>query len=340
MDINPKKLELVRNAGRDSGEIDPGCLIGFYFAAHWFPAARNFLPKLTAAYTAINTPQKRLEIVFVSFDRNEDTFEAYSVDMPWLSVPFKNEILRVNLAQKFQITDTFRLVITTPTLQVISPNAIDDIKTKATQAYDYWESISSNVKGFADSPYCEKNHIMTYIDVSTKSKCVYCRYEVIKGWTCLECKISTCMICQEYYSNSTIDEAYKIMCFKSHNMRKVIKINDYYMSRFLNSKYTCRTCNQTPDDGTGLHCFLCIFDMCFNCSKSVCEDKYLAHCPNGHEVLWVYELCAKILEKYERFNFRCETCGESYMGGGAFACLSCEYYVCVPCVKKANTPGV
>jgi hypothetical protein len=25
------------------------------------------------------------------------------------------------------------------------------------------------------------------------------------------------------------------------------------------------------------------------------------------------------------------------MGGGAFACIACEYYVCVPCVKKANT---
>ncbi|OMJ69306.1 hypothetical protein SteCoe_33004 [Stentor coeruleus] len=333
MDLDKRKMGLIRHGGHEPTEIQPGCLIGFYFAAHWVPTARNFLSKLIAAYTAINSSSKKFEIIFVSFDRNEDTFEAFSQEMPWLIVPYKNETLRIGLAKKFQISDSFHLVITTPLWKVISQNAIEDVKCKAAQSFDFWESISSNVKSYEESPYCEKGHLMGFIDQTFKKRCAYCKSEIIKGWTCLECKMSTCTICQEFYSNSASDEEFKLQCLHSHQMRHASKMNEYYMSRFLNSKYTCRTCNQLPD-GNGLHCFSCIFDMCFVCAKIAYEKKLKKRCEKGHEITWTHELCAKIQEKFGKCEFRCEICGESYMGGGGYACQACEYYVCIPCVRK------
>lgn len=41
MDLDSRKMGLIRHGGHEPTEMQPGCLIGFYFAAHWVPTARN-----------------------------------------------------------------------------------------------------------------------------------------------------------------------------------------------------------------------------------------------------------------------------------------------------------
>jgi len=46
-------------------------------------------PKFAKAYNEINDNlKKKLDIVFISFDKNEENFNEYFKDMPWKALPF------------------------------------------------------------------------------------------------------------------------------------------------------------------------------------------------------------------------------------------------------------
>jgi len=61
-----------------------------YFSAHWCPPCRGFTPKLVSVYEKMKTAGKDMEIVFVSWDRQEDQFTEYYREMPWATFPFKD----------------------------------------------------------------------------------------------------------------------------------------------------------------------------------------------------------------------------------------------------------
>ena len=75
-----------------------GKTLGIYFSAHWCPPCRGFTPVL-AEYYKNNHQNKNFEIVFVRGDENEDAFNGYFNEMPWLALPFteteKNVILQI-----------------------------------------------------------------------------------------------------------------------------------------------------------------------------------------------------------------------------------------------------
>ena len=39
-------------------------------------------------YNEVNTEEKLMEIILVSFDKNEDEYKKYLKTMPWLCLPF------------------------------------------------------------------------------------------------------------------------------------------------------------------------------------------------------------------------------------------------------------
>lgn len=46
-----------------------------YFSAHWCPPCRTFIPKLTEAYDKIKENDDALEVVFISSDRDQASFD-------------------------------------------------------------------------------------------------------------------------------------------------------------------------------------------------------------------------------------------------------------------------
>jgi thiol-disulfide isomerase/thioredoxin len=335
MDIDLASLELISMT--TSSKIDlSGCpLIGFYFSAHWCPPSRLFTPKLISLYNVLNSASKKLEIVYVSFDRDINSCEAYFEEMPWVAIPYNNSETRLKLAKIFKVANPFCLVILTSAGQPITTKGIEDLKSMGAQAYDFWYGFSDQVSRFSSPPFCQKGHLMDCVAAAEKSPCGCCKTEIISGWKCTECNLTLCQMCEEWVCTSSLCESPDLICLNSHSLRMTSGLDDYYLKRFLSAKYTCRTCNDYPD-GQGYHCRSCFFDVCTKCSKRISNISSMdkGFCNNQHGINWVPDLCTKLMEKFKVCKFRCEDCEESFTGGGAYACIECEYYICVCCLAK------
>merc|ERR1712137_1023358 len=68
-----------------------GKTVGIYFSAHWCPPCRGFTPKLVETYNKLKGEGKEFEVVFVSSDRDQSSFDEYYGSMPWLAVPHGDE---------------------------------------------------------------------------------------------------------------------------------------------------------------------------------------------------------------------------------------------------------
>eukprot|EP00976_Prorocentrum_cordatum_P100634 1192309-Prorocentrum_minimum.AAC.2 len=80
-------------------------VVGLYFSAHWCPPCRAFTPKLAEVYNGLVASGKSFEIVFVSSDKDEEQFNEYYDEMPWLALPFAQREAKQKLSQKFKVGD-------------------------------------------------------------------------------------------------------------------------------------------------------------------------------------------------------------------------------------------
>lgn len=87
--------------------------VGLYFSAHWCPPCRMFTPKLGEMYTQ-DLKAKGFEIVFVSSDRDENAFNEYSGEQPWLSLPYNEREKKDALSKKYKVEGIPSFVILAP----------------------------------------------------------------------------------------------------------------------------------------------------------------------------------------------------------------------------------
>ena len=66
-------------------------LVGYYFSAHWCPPCKSFTPNLAKFYKSVNAVEKKIEIIFFSWDDKEQSFTEYFSEMPWLALKFGHE---------------------------------------------------------------------------------------------------------------------------------------------------------------------------------------------------------------------------------------------------------
>ena len=86
-------------------------LILLYFSASWCPPCQKFTPLLSSFYTECCVPNK-VEIVFVSSDRDVDSFQKYHAKMPWLAMPIDGTYnLKQELATKMKVNGIPHLVV-------------------------------------------------------------------------------------------------------------------------------------------------------------------------------------------------------------------------------------
>ena len=113
---------------RNSGKPGPGGksmlydnkapAVAFYFSAHWCGPCRQMTPLLCDNYV----PGK-MEIIFVSLDRDEAEFKRYHQTMPWAAIPFDATSLRETLKTSLKIGGIPALVTVSPDGSILNHNA-------------------------------------------------------------------------------------------------------------------------------------------------------------------------------------------------------------------------
>merc|ERR1712003_20671 len=86
--------------GSDAAKAS-GKAIGLYFSAHWCPPCRGFTPKLAEFYN--DGLKDKMEIFFVSSDRDKESFDNYFAEMPWQAVPFEKREEKAILSETFGV---------------------------------------------------------------------------------------------------------------------------------------------------------------------------------------------------------------------------------------------
>jgi len=76
--------------------------IGIYFSAHWCPPCRGFTPKLAEFYK--DGLKDKMEIFFVSSDRDQASFDEYFAEMPWQALPYEKREEKAALSDAFGVS--------------------------------------------------------------------------------------------------------------------------------------------------------------------------------------------------------------------------------------------
>jgi nucleoredoxin len=184
----------VSNAGAmDNSSLKNAKVVGIYFSAHWCPPCRGFTPVLAKFYNEVNKNEKVFEVVFVSCDNNQNSFNGYLSEMPWMAVPFgDNKIGELNDA--FNISGIPYLAILRNDGTEVSKNGRGDV-TKGIQdpmaTLDKWfnytkkvisPQIWANVESGANTIAKTHPHELKYVDYNGKTNPGYAN-----GWSCNEC---------------------------------------------------------------------------------------------------------------------------------------------------------
>lgn len=90
-------------------------IVGLYFSASWCPPCRRFTPKLEEVYKELlvssSNGNNDFEVVFISSDKDEESFNGYFEKMPWLAIPFIDSEKRKTLKDLFKVRGIPCLVI-------------------------------------------------------------------------------------------------------------------------------------------------------------------------------------------------------------------------------------
>jgi nucleoredoxin len=107
-----------------------GKYIGLYFSAHWCPPCRGFTPKLAewfANFKASHAQKNGLELVFVSSDRDQASFDEYRNEMNFHAIPFADRAAKERLSKQFQIRGIPTLIILAPDGTLVTRDGRDRV---------------------------------------------------------------------------------------------------------------------------------------------------------------------------------------------------------------------
>lgn len=153
----------------DVASLDDKYLM-LYFSAHWCPPCKAFTPVLSKAYTKLKANDKtnNFELLFISSDRDQTTFDEYHSEMTFGALPYELRDAKSQLSSRFDVSGI-------PTLIMLSPVSKETGKRKL---------INDNVRSFImndeleEFPFYPKNYgSVDSADDLNEKKCVVAFYE-------------------------------------------------------------------------------------------------------------------------------------------------------------------
>ena len=135
--------KLLTKSGESTFEtLKDASVVAYYFSAHWCPPCRRFTPVLADLYKKWNANDKKIEVVFVSFDNDKSQFEEYFGEMPWTALPFGDDRIQ-KLGDKFGVEGIPSLCIVSKDGKetCLSDNGREDVQLKGEKAIEEWQKL-------------------------------------------------------------------------------------------------------------------------------------------------------------------------------------------------------
>lgn len=116
-------------------------VVAVYFCANWVPPCRSFTPILAKWYKEQKANGKKFEIIFVSSDRDEESFKSYFAQMPWVALPFGDTRSRI-LKSKSQVSRIPKLSIIDKEGNMLHADGRADVTQNPAGAIKKWTELS------------------------------------------------------------------------------------------------------------------------------------------------------------------------------------------------------
>lgn len=170
---------LVDNKGQEHGTVErlthnDKDIVLLYFSASWCGPCRQFTPMLIDFYGKHST-SKKFEVVFVSSDQDESSFDAYFKKMPWLAIPFDNEEVRDSLSTKYKIRGIPALIaVDAKSGALVTDSAREELmRDKEAQRFPWrpksaLDILSSSVSEYVDN----KGTATSWTDIAQNTDCL------------------------------------------------------------------------------------------------------------------------------------------------------------------------
>ena len=183
-----------------SGEVGTGSAlkgktVALYFSAHWCGPCRGFTPVLKETYEKVKA--KGFEIVFVSSDRDQESFNGYFGDMPWLALPFEQRAAKEKLSRKFKVAGIPTLVLLDEDANVINKDGRQAVLSDREGADFPWRvpqtpgEVLSSVGTFTDA----KGNSVSYDSLKGKRLALY-----FSAHWCGPCRMFTPELIKRYHT--------------------------------------------------------------------------------------------------------------------------------------------
>ncbi|KAJ0553287.1 putative protein-disulfide reductase [Helianthus annuus] len=123
------------------------CLL---FSASWSRPCNAFIPQLVQAYNTLKETGQELEVIFVSFDRDENGYKEHIKGMPWLVVPFDVNSQKIigNVYKVNQIPSFMPLDVGT---KLLAKDAVGLIKDYGADAYPFTKKRQEELKALDEA---------------------------------------------------------------------------------------------------------------------------------------------------------------------------------------------
>ncbi|WCJ35048.1 DC1 domain-containing protein [Euphorbia peplus] len=120
-----------------------GKTIGLFFSAQWCLPGVKFTPKLISIYHKIkqtlqDKQNEDFEIIYISNDKDHESFESYFNTMPWLTLPYQDATIKT-LAKHFDIKSIPCLIILGPDGKTVTKNGRNLVNLYEENAYPFTE---------------------------------------------------------------------------------------------------------------------------------------------------------------------------------------------------------
>ena len=103
-------------------DLNNSNIIGFYFSGSYCPPCQIFTPILSEVYTELKNLNNSIEIVFISSDKDKESFDSYYSTMPWLALPYERRDLQLTLRDAFNVKTVPQLIFINNNLEILNMN--------------------------------------------------------------------------------------------------------------------------------------------------------------------------------------------------------------------------